>query len=735
MSRMLRQFRRAPGRIIASVVALALAVGAVGVLAIPTVSERSLHAAVDRDGLGDIVVATTPLDAGQVERVGALPGVRTAAGSVVVATAIAGPGTEVQLVGLATDRSTDLLRIAAGRAASRPDEVVASPGLATVGESLRVADRAVTVVGIGSTLWWSGSDVLYGELSDVAPLAPDGGTNRLTIVAEDDDKASLDRIATDVRAALAEQGDTFIDFPTLLPDGSTPIDADIRQVSGLIGLLGVMAGLVALVLLASTTTTLITERTREVAVMRALGGRQRALRRRLRRIALAIAAVALAIGLPLGVLISNLIARMVLEKFVGVTPGVAVDWRVLAGSSAATLLGARVVSARAARRVTALPLAAALRDRDGAPFGQRWFHCLAARLGAGAMTSRLATRASLRRPGRTVAVVAQIAASVGAAFLVPSLAASVNRYNEAAFAPWTWETSPEARDPGLPLAADLAVGHEGVETAVYVFGTIDGHDIDAWGLEPDSIMFAAPQQAGRWFRPDRREVVMSAGFAERRGISVGDDIDVELASGTVRYAVVGTVDDHSVTIYTDRDVLAADLGAPGHANIVLGRPDATVPEVPAAMKVWSRAGMQADSAAGRDAIVVIFGSIGAIVVGVAALSVLSSMLVSLFERRHELAALQALGARRGRLRRLLVRELVPLGVLGTGLGLALGALGTRGIIASFEASNSVDIGVVDAIGAIPFVVVGTIGALVLLALVVVRNAARRPIAVTLRGAA
>lgn len=37
MSAMLRQFRRAPGRIIASIFALALAVGAIGVLAIPTI--------------------------------------------------------------------------------------------------------------------------------------------------------------------------------------------------------------------------------------------------------------------------------------------------------------------------------------------------------------------------------------------------------------------------------------------------------------------------------------------------------------------------------------------------------------------------------------------------------------------------------------------------------------------------------------------------------------------------
>ena len=111
----------------------------------------------------------------------------------------------------------------------------------------------------------------------------------------------------------------------------------------------------------------------------------------------------------------------------------------------------------------------------------------------------------------------------------------------------------------------------------------------------------------------------------------------------------------------------------------------------------------------------IFGAIGIIVAGVAALAVMSSMTVSLFERRHELAALQAIGARRRRLRGLVLRELLPIATVGVLGGLALGALGTRGIIASFESSNAIDIGVVDATGSIPAIVGGSMIVLVMLA--------------------
>jgi putative ABC transport system permease protein len=229
--------------------------------------------------------------------------------------------------------------------------------------------------------------------------------------------------------------------------------------------------------------------------------------------------------------------------------------------------------------------------------------------------------------------------------------------------------------------------------------------------------------------------MLSAGFADRRGHHVGDTITIDLASGPVDYLIVGTAQDAGRALYADRDVLAVDLGAPGGANVIWSSDPAPSLDLPVSTTVTTADELAAESRASRDAIVMVFGAIGIIVAGVAALAVISSMTVSLYERRHELAALQAIGARRRRLRGLLARELVPIGLLGVAGGLALGALGTRGIIGSFEASNAVDIGVVDATAAIPFIIVGTVAVLVLLATVVTRSVGRRPLAVTLRGAA
>ncbi|MDJ0769301.1 MAG: ABC transporter permease [Ilumatobacter sp.] len=735
MRSLLRQFKRAPGRIVASVFALALAVGAIGVLAVPTVSTGTLHETAERDGLADIIVPTSPLDAEQVAELATIDNVVAAEGQASLAVTLPN-GSDTRVVGLDLEHQTmDLLQLDAGRLPQSSDEIVTSPGFGTIGERLFTGGRSYEIVGHGSTLWWADSDVAFADLDTVRQQLPEQGTNRLVITAEHDDLDSLRAISDEVRTVLADSGDTYTDFPLYLPDGTTPIDQDIEQISMLIGLLGIAAGLVALVLLASTTNTLITERTREVAVMRALGGRSRPLRRRLRRIATGITVIALVVGLPLGIVISNVIARMVLEEFVGVTPDVAIDWLVLAGSAVGMLVGARLVAARAARRVTKIPLAAALRDREGAPFGRSWAHRAMARVPAGGLFGRLAGRSAVHKPARTVAIVVQISAAVGAAFLIPSLVTSVNEFNTATHAPWQWESLTGARDPGLPIDGSIEDDHDGIETGIWTEGEIEEWQVDVYGLAVDTAMFDPMLSDGSWIEPEARTAVLSKGFASRNDLHVGDDVTLTLAGGPVEYEVVGLSNDFSRTIYVDRADLSADLGAPGMANVVLS--DHAGPGVTLPVATWSSTAddIAAEDNAGREAVVVIFGAIGVVVAGVAALAVISSMTVSLYERRHEFAALQALGARRRRLRGLLVRELAPVGALGLVGGLAIGALGTRGIIGSFEASNAVDIGVVDATGAIPAIVIGTFATLALLAVVIVHTAARRPVAVTLRGAA
>jgi putative ABC transport system permease protein len=735
----LRQFRRAPARIIASIFALSLAIGAVGVLAVPAVARQPLRDVAERDGLADLVINTTPLDSDQLAAIAAINGVATAEGST-AAQVDMGDG-DVTVVGMQlTDQRIDRLRVVDGRLPVNDRETLASPGFHMVGDDVTFADSTgeqvtLRVVGHGDTLWFSGTDTLYTTIPSALAITSGSGIDRVTVLANVDTTASLQRITDEIRTVISARNDTFTSFSFSLPGDRTPIEEDIEQVSSLVGLLGVAAGLVALVLLASTTNTLITERSRETAVMRALGATSRPLRRRLRRIALGITAAALVIGLPLGVLIANLIARLVLDEFVGITPKFGFSTPVLVLSAAGALIGARAVSARAARRVTKLPLAEALRDRDGAPFGRRFGDRVLARIPTGGLLSRVALRSSAHRRSRATSVVLQIAAGVGALLVITSLTASVNGYNAGSREPWQWSSLTTASQNGLPFDDTVLPAGSNDELAIRVDGEIKDWDLDVFGVAADTAMFRSELREGRWLSPTgTREAVVSAGFASRRDITVGDSLPVELTSGNVGYTVVGTVNDFGRALYVDVEDLAADLGSPDRFNLVMSAVEAPTLLSDAPTSTQTMAQLAKEGEDGRASFVLIFGAIAAIVTAVAALAVVSTMSVNLYERRHEFAAVQAIGGARRTVRGLIARELLPLGVLGIGVGLGAGYLGTRGIIGSFEASNSIDIGTVFATRSLPAIISATLIGVLLLAAAVARGASRRPIAPTLRGA-
>lgn len=740
----IRTVQRAPGRILTSVLALALAVAAIGVFAIPAVATSSLRDAAERDGVANVIVGTT--DSGMVPVIDVLSGIDNVdhvEPQIVVEAPLADHGA-ITVVGLQLgEQQIDIVRPVAGKLPDQPTEALVPEGTLPIGESIDVIDvegRIVTfdVVGIGGTSFFDESGLLFTTLDGAAGVAGLDGINRVSMSTFDTDAASLNSTADDVRIALASEDITLTFLPETIPDGIHPVEAEIEQISMLIGLLGIVAGLVGLVLLASTTNTLITERTREVAIMRALGAPPRALRRRLRRLALGIAFAAVVIGVPLGIALSNVIARMVLQEFVGLTPGLAVSVPVIVASAAFALIGARLVAARAARRVTRLPLATALRDRNGSPFGQRISERVAARWTSGSLLGRSALRNGVQRRARSLAIATQIGAAVAALMIVSSMATTINDFNDSEIEPWQWSTMTYVAGPGLDIDASAASLQPRSEPAINVEGSTSDWQIDVYGFESTTEMVDRSMRAGTWFE-EPGDAVISDGFAEHLGVEVGDQIDVTLASGTHTYEISGLHSNRGREIYVDVDELATDLGSPDRVNRIFSIDETGSAQIPDFSLVGlvgvERLSDLDDDDSGRNAILLIFGAIGLVVVSVAGLAVASSLAVSLYERRHEFAAVQAIGGRRRDVFRLVMAELGVLAIAGIAIGLVGGYFGGRAIARSFEVSNAVEIGFIFARGVIPIVVAVILAGSTLLALAMVRTATRRPVALTLRGGA
>jgi putative ABC transport system permease protein len=738
MGQTLREIRRAPVRIVTSIVALALAVGAIGVFAIPSVASDSVRSSVEIDRLANIVLSITDSGGADVEQVVGRAVNIAAFDGQVLADVGTGGGSTMPVVGIdPTDQDVDIVSITDGRLASAPGEIVVADGVAERGDRIVVTapdGRPVElrVVGVGSTSAWANDDVAFATLATARDLADITGYNRVAIRAVDDGADALDATVDELRERFASDGVAFAEMPVTVPDGTHPIEDDIRQVSTMIGFLGVVAGLVALVLLGSTTTTLITERTREVAVMRALGARSRFVRRRLRRLAVGIAAAAVVIGVPLGIAISNVIARMVLQRFAGITPAVGVSLPVVAASVVFALVGARVVAGGAARRVSRVPLAAALRDRDGQPFGRRRAERLTAHSRIGGLLDRAALRNLVHRRARSTAIFAEVTAAVAALLIIASLATTVNAFNDAEFEPWTWTSRTTVAGMGLDIDATAVGADPSSEPAIESIGDVDGWDVDVVGLERDTTMIDRSVDAGAWLMAPG-EVVVSTGFADHVGVGVGDDLTVSLATGTATYRVAGLHPLRGRTLFVDVADLADDLGQPGRSNVVLSSTDAPNLPLGALTTTILLSDLTADDS-GRAAILLVFGAIGVIVVSVAGLAVASGVAVNVFERRHELAAIRAIGGRSRDVMHVVSAELLPLAVAGLGVGVLAGYLGSGAIMRSFENADAVEIGLVFASSAIPVAAaVVVVGCLVISSLMV-RRIGRTSLAETLRTA-
>ncbi len=162
MRQMLREVGRAPARILTSVFALALAVGAIGVFAIPAVASSSLRASVEDDQMSNLVFSIT--DSGSIDlnaEVARSANVAVADGQVVVDVGVdSGPrgAVTIPVVGIdPAEQRVDIVSVTSGRLPNAPGEIVVADGVASVGETMAVVapegdSVELRVVGVGEDL-------------------------------------------------------------------------------------------------------------------------------------------------------------------------------------------------------------------------------------------------------------------------------------------------------------------------------------------------------------------------------------------------------------------------------------------------------------------------------------------------------------------------------------------------------------------------------------------------------
>jgi putative ABC transport system permease protein len=207
----------------------------------------------------------------------------------------------------------------------------------------------------------------------------------------------------------------------------------------------------------------------------------------------------------------------------------------------------------------------------------------------------------------------------------------------------------------------------------------------------------APVDLGR-FLTTRGGIVMSSATAARAGLVTGDTLPVLVGGQSWELPVVGTLD--AVDRLTQAglsDVLLMDisgaqdvLGAVGR----LSRIDLALPDTPesdetlrrvAAMlapgQIVTPAGTRAETMAGMiDAFGVNLAALSLLALVFGMFLIYNSVTFSVVQRRDLLGRLRTIGVTRGEILRLILREALWIGVVGSAIGVGVGTLLARGLV-------------------------------------------------------
>ncbi len=320
---------------------------------------------------------------------------------------------------------------------------------------------------------------------------------------------------------------------------------------------------------------------------------------------------------------------------------------------------------------------------------------------------RLAFDNLSRAPGRTGVVIGALGAGVALMFQT----AGVGRSNEEPVVTWISQVvqadhfvfsgnMTAANSSNSPMASNLAREIRGlpevdrVMTIRYARPEYNGTVICLIAMDAvdyakatrDRVPTGLPDLEKFLELPGTNDALVSENFARRHNVSAGDSISLPGPTGPVSLRVVGTVLDYSWsrgTIFMDRtryaELFGDDLIDMCHVFLKSSRNG--TPAHDAGLELF--AAKKGLFVTDRDALrkflselinrIYLLAYLQQLVVGfVAALGVVTALLISVLQRKRELGLLLAIGATPGQVLRSVMAEAMLLGVFGTALGILIG---------------------------------------------------------------
>jgi putative ABC transport system permease protein len=721
---------RRRARTVFAVSTLAIAVASVGIFAVSPLMDRAMNREVRASRLYDLQLSMPPvkLSSADVQAIGALPNVRAVVARPWFATrAYVGTQRVKALVVGAPDlnrQPVDRVTVTSGGltagASVLTDIQNARQGVwgGTAGDSLRIVSTSgrihrVRVTGearsmIASDAVAGGLLVVYASPATVAHLTGGPEVGMMELRLRNISPAAAATTVAEVRSYLRAHTSftSFSNLPAVRAEGDYPGKEFFGQLGQLLSVITLLALVSGLFLIGNTMSTLVSEQTTEIGMMKAIGGSRRRIGVAYIRTALLLGLMGTLIGVPLGILLSNFLASYFAQTWYAISPGFGVVVPVVVAAVVVGLVGPVLASMPAIRKATAVPVVQAL-TVGGIAAGSTGAFDRALRTLRLPKNVEIGVRSMGRRKRRTLGTTMLVALGVANLLALVALGLSVTNTSHAAFDALGYDIALGANSGsggGRPLDATaqrLVTQTPGVAAAqpfVQSLVKLHGQDEDFMGIVPNGMIQPGASQ-GRWLRgADQKQgdavAVIGADVARATGAQLGDRIRVETGAGPAIFRVIGVSASPGAIqhIYVPLRAAQHALGLRGKADGYLIR--STSPAHAAidrtTIRLEDRLAAHGYSVSGSERyvderqnvasnakITNAITALGFIIVAISMIGLVNTMTANVLERTREIGILRCIGAHRRDIRRIFESEGLAVSVLGWLAGIPLGYLTFR----------------------------------------------------------
>ncbi len=731
--RSVRELTRRRGRSVLTIATIAVAIAGVWLFAIPGNVDATMQERVRADAMHTARLAPNAADLTpdqlaslrSVDNVAALDTRTLARNEIRIDGRIQG----VILVGVADfERQTvNIVSLTDGAFPDRPGALITDAENARTGRFRGAVGGVVEVrthtgrweefgiSGAGGTVRYSSevsndAPVLYMSNADVQRVMDYPAPNSIDVVAVDPSATAVDDMVTEFRTMLAADLPdlAYWDVLEVWRAGTWPGSDDFGNFIVVFYVIAAIALVSALILIYTTMNTMVREQTREIGIMKAIGGTPRSIAVGLLRTALILGGIGTAVGIAAGIPLSNWLMTFMSGEFGGTSVG----WRF--SGLAMTLSVVLGFGGTAAASWPALHRASRITVRDAiddygvmAAYGLGPLDRAVARVPFVGRRTQMGMRNATRRAGRTLATAVPIGLAVGTmlafgSVLITAVGEDLNSFDLEGGDIIVWN-----REPGLDARAgeliesvpQVALAHPMVYSSV----ELDGEKY-VWGLPAESV-YDHDVIAGRWFSQEEaddaaRVVVIGEAAANQTGLAVGDTATVETRRGPIDLDVIGIdgqlVNDAQGLFVPFRTVLDYEGWTTGNYWVRTVDPTSATVDAAAAgiHEALGRNGYEVASSlryidrdqnmAENRLIVTVVMAMGLPVVAIGMIGLVSAMANNVLDRTREIGILRSIGARRKDLRAMFRAEGVTIAVLGWLFGIPVGYGLARLILWVFE---------------------------------------------------